>query len=210
MLDNCEHLIDACAKTADPIWRRCPGVHLLATSREPLGIGGETIYRVPPVPARTDEPTARVRRRGRAVRRAGPEQDIASRRRGRPARGVHLPAAGRYPAGHRARGGATAIDFERLRDRLDQRFRLLTGGKPDRAGPATDPSGDRRLVLFAARRPEQVLLAACRYSLGASTSTPPKRSAATGDIEVFDVADLLGSLVDKSLVVAKPAGGNLR
>jgi predicted ATPase len=47
VLDNCEHLIGACAKTAEAIVRRCPRVHLLATSREPLGIGGETIYRVP-------------------------------------------------------------------------------------------------------------------------------------------------------------------
>ena len=49
VLDNCEHLIGACAKTADAIVRRCPRVHLVATSREPLGIGGETIYRVPPL-----------------------------------------------------------------------------------------------------------------------------------------------------------------
>src|SRR5271169_5884435 len=47
VVDNCEHLIGGCAKTADAIVRRCPKVHLLATSREPLGIGGETIYRVP-------------------------------------------------------------------------------------------------------------------------------------------------------------------
>src|SRR5580658_134519 len=47
VLDNCEHLIGGCAKTAEAIMRRCPKVHLLATSREPLGIGGETIYRVP-------------------------------------------------------------------------------------------------------------------------------------------------------------------
>jgi class 3 adenylate cyclase len=47
VLDNCEHLIGACAKTVDAILRRCPKVHLLVTSREPLGIGGETIYRVP-------------------------------------------------------------------------------------------------------------------------------------------------------------------
>ena len=47
MLDNCEHLIGGCAKTAEAIVRRCPKVHLLATSREPLGIGGERIYRVP-------------------------------------------------------------------------------------------------------------------------------------------------------------------
>jgi predicted ATPase len=49
VLDNCEHLIGACAKAADAIVRRCPRVHLMATSREPLGIGGETIYRVPPL-----------------------------------------------------------------------------------------------------------------------------------------------------------------
>ncbi len=47
VMDNCEHLIGGCAKTAEAIVRRCPKVHLLATSREPLGIGGETIYRVP-------------------------------------------------------------------------------------------------------------------------------------------------------------------
>src|SRR5215471_7169484 len=62
VLDNCEHLIDGCAKTAEAILRRCPKVHLLATSREPLGIGGETIYRVPslslPTPGDSDEAAA--------------------------------------------------------------------------------------------------------------------------------------------------------
>ena len=41
VLDNCEHLIDACATLADRISRGCPGVNLVATSREPLGIDGE-------------------------------------------------------------------------------------------------------------------------------------------------------------------------
>jgi Adenylate and Guanylate cyclase catalytic domain len=47
VVDNCEHLIGGCAKVAEAIVRHCPRVHLLATSREPLGIGGEIIYRVP-------------------------------------------------------------------------------------------------------------------------------------------------------------------
>ena len=47
VVDNCEHLIGGCATAAEAIVRRCPRVHLLATSREPLGIGGEVIYRVP-------------------------------------------------------------------------------------------------------------------------------------------------------------------
>jgi hypothetical protein len=65
--DNCEHLIDACAKIADAILRGCPRVHLMATSREPLSIDGETSYRVPPlslpVPA-----TAALRRRDPRMR----------------------------------------------------------------------------------------------------------------------------------------------
>ena len=75
VLDNCEHLIGGCAKTAEAIVRRCPRVHLLATSREPLGIGGETIYRVPSLslPGPEDSGSrARVFRCGRAVRGPGP------------------------------------------------------------------------------------------------------------------------------------------
>ena len=47
LLDNCAHVIGACAKLADALLRGCPNLALLATSREPLGIGGEQVYRVP-------------------------------------------------------------------------------------------------------------------------------------------------------------------
>ena len=47
VLDNCEHLIGGCAKTAETILQRCPQVHLIATSREPLGVAGERLYRLP-------------------------------------------------------------------------------------------------------------------------------------------------------------------
>ena len=62
VVDNCEHLIGGCAKTAEALLRRCPRVHLLATSREPLGIGGETIHRVPwlSLPGWDSDPCARV------------------------------------------------------------------------------------------------------------------------------------------------------
>jgi non-specific serine/threonine protein kinase len=49
VLDNYEHLAGGCAKTAGAIIRRCPRVHLLATSREPLGLGGESSTGVPPL-----------------------------------------------------------------------------------------------------------------------------------------------------------------
>jgi predicted ATPase len=49
VLDNCEHLIEACAQLIDRLLRACPGVAVLATSREPLGVAGELIVRVPPL-----------------------------------------------------------------------------------------------------------------------------------------------------------------
>jgi hypothetical protein len=49
ILDNCEHLIGTCAKLADILLRRCRGLVVLATSREPLGVGGERIFPVPPL-----------------------------------------------------------------------------------------------------------------------------------------------------------------
>src|SRR5687768_3900800 len=47
VLDNCEHLLDDCARLADALLHGCPGVRVLATSREPLGVGGELAWRVP-------------------------------------------------------------------------------------------------------------------------------------------------------------------
>jgi predicted ATPase len=50
VLDNCEHLVAACAGLADVLVEACPGVRLLATSREPLGVAGEAVWPVPPLP----------------------------------------------------------------------------------------------------------------------------------------------------------------
>ena len=50
ILDNCEHLIEACAQLTDRLLREAPGLTVLASSREPLGIAGETVYRVPSLP----------------------------------------------------------------------------------------------------------------------------------------------------------------
>ena len=49
VLDNCEQVVDAVAELAETLLRACPGLRILATSREPLGIGGEAVLRVPPL-----------------------------------------------------------------------------------------------------------------------------------------------------------------
>src|SRR5205814_6923463 len=135
VLDNCEHLIGGCAKAADAILRRCPQVHLVATSREALGIGGETICRVPPLSlpgpgefglaaAESSDAVALFTERARA-QGTGLSVDeetaplvvsICGRLDGLPL-AIELAAA-------RLR----SLSLSDLRDRLDQRFRLLTGG----------------------------------------------------------------------------------
>src|SRR5262252_8034589 len=68
LLDNCEHLIRACAKLADALLRRCPNITLLATSREPLGIDGERVYRVPSMRTPANNDDAEAIRASEAVR----------------------------------------------------------------------------------------------------------------------------------------------
>jgi predicted ATPase len=135
VLDNCEHLIGGCAKTADAIVRRCPRVRLVATSREPLGIGGETIYRVPPLSlpgpgesgvraAESSDAVAlfidRARAQGTCVTvdeaTAPLVVSVCRRLDGLPL-AIELAAA-------RLR----SLSLSDLHDRLDQRFGLLTGG----------------------------------------------------------------------------------
>jgi predicted ATPase/class 3 adenylate cyclase len=217
VLDNCEHLIGACAKTADAVLRRCPRVHLLVTSREPLGIGGETVYRVPPLslPAADDggvsaaEPSdavtlfvERAREQGTSLavdEETGPlVASICRRLDGMPL-AIELAAA-------RLR----SLSLAGLRDRLDQRFRLLTGGSrtalPRQQTLRATVEWSHSLLTGA----EQVLLR--RLSVFAESFDLDAAEAVCGfgDVEAFDVAGLLGSLVDKSLVVAEPAGAALR
>ena len=70
VLDNCEHLLDACAGLVEALLRACPSLRVLVTSREPLGVPGEAPYRVPPldVPAPGAPPTAGAVTRYSAVR----------------------------------------------------------------------------------------------------------------------------------------------
>jgi predicted ATPase/class 3 adenylate cyclase len=220
VLDNCEHLIDACAKTADAILRRCPHVHLIATSREPLGISGETIYRVPPMSLPTpgeDGPGAVA-----AALSCDAVALFADRASGQ---GASLPLDGEtipliVSVCRRLDGLPLAIELAaaRLRslslrglaDRLDQRFRLLTGG--------SRTALERQQTLLATvdwsysllSGTEQLLLR--RLSVFAESFDLDAAEAVCGfgDIDEFDVAPLLGALVDKSLVAAEPADGGLR
>ena len=215
VLDNCEHLIDACAKTADALVRRCPRVHLVATSREPLGIDGETIYRVPslslPASGGSEAPESsdavalfldRARAQGAALTvnelTVPVIVSVCQRLDGLPL-AIELAAA-------RLR----SLSLTGLHDRLDQRFRLLTGGSRTALARQQTLRATVDWSYSLLNGAEQSLLR--RLSVFAETFDLDAAEAVCGfgDIAVFDVAELLGALVDKSLVVAEPAGGALR
>ena len=140
VLDNCEHLVAACAALAETLLRACPGLQILATSRESLGVPGETRWPVPPlsVPGAAALPVARLAE-SEAVRlfveraaslspgfalteaNAAAVAEVSRRLDGIPL-ALELAAA-------RVR----TLSVEQIAARLDRRLRLLTSGR--RAAP---------------------------------------------------------------------------
>jgi predicted ATPase/class 3 adenylate cyclase len=228
VLDNCEHLLDAGARLADALLRTCARVTLLVTSREALGIAGETAYRVPslgvpdlgpsdppgwsaPPGAARSLPAAGLTRYGavrlfldRAVA-AAPGFAVTDR---------NAPAVARLCA--RLDGIPLAIELaaarvrvlpvEQLLGRLEDRFRLLTGGsrtaleRHQTLRAAVDWSydllGERERGLF-----DRLSVFAGGWSLEAAEAVGADPD---GDgIAPAEVLELLARLVDKSLVVAE-------
>ena len=193
LLDNCEHVVDAAARLVAELLVRCPGVTVLATSREPLGVPGELVRPVEPLP----EPVALrlLADRGAAARPGFRVEDdpeaaaeICRRLDGLPL-AIELAAA-------RLR----MLSLRQIADRLDDRFRLLVSGsrtvlpRQQTLRAVVDWSWDlldtderdvlRRLSVFAG---------GCDLAAAEAVCGPVALEA-------------LGSLVDKSLVVAAPSG----
>ena len=159
VLDNCEHLIGACAKVADATLRYCSEIRLLATSREPLGIAGETFTGCPrclcPTKMATLARWILRLRRGRPVRGAGcgtghglcPGPGFCASGRS------DLPAPRRHAIGDRAGGLAAS---RTLAGRYQRPARPAVpasdGRQPERPPAAADVASDRGLVVLAAYR----------------------------------------------------------
>ena len=217
VLDNCEHLIGACAEVANAILLRCARVHLMATSREPLGIGGETIYRVPslslPNPddgdiSATEHSDAVAlfvdRARAQGVECTLDEEtsalvvSICRRLDGMPL-AIELAAA-------RLR----SMSLEGLNNRLDQRFRLLTGGSRSALPRQQTLRATVDWSYSLLNSSEQSLLRRLSVFAESFDLEAAEEVCCLQDVEEIDVDDLLGSLVDKNLVVTEPSGGRAR
>lgn len=193
ILDNCEHVIDAAAHLAETLLTRCPGLTIIATSREPLGVPGELVRPVEPL--LPDQAHRLFAERAAAVRPDASDvlgdkeavAEICRRLDGLPL-AIELAAA-------RLR----LLTPRQIADRLDDRFRLLTAGsrtvlpRQQTLRAVVDWSWDlldeqERTVL------REVSVFAGGWDLSAA------EAVCTGP-----AADLVGALVDKSLIVATPA-----
>ncbi|MFF3033733.1 BTAD domain-containing putative transcriptional regulator [Streptomyces rubiginosohelvolus] len=206
LLDNCEHVIGGAAALADQLLSHCPRLTILATSREPLGVPGEFVRPVDPLP---DPMALRLLAERGAAARPGFRTDADE-----------ATAAACAEICRRLDGLPLAIELAaaRLRmltprqiaDRLDDRFRLLTNGsrtvlpRQQTLRAVVDWSWDllddaeravlRRLSVFAG---------GCSLAAAEEVCALPAGPGGPA-VDSLDVAALLGSLVDKSLVVAAP------
>jgi predicted ATPase/DNA-binding CsgD family transcriptional regulator len=198
VLDNCEHLIDMCARVCQHLLAHSPELHMLVTSREPLHVAAETVWQVQPLSVapeavRLFADRAAASFPGFAV---GPANASAIAALCRALDGMPL-------AIELAAARVRALSVDQIRTRLADRFGLLTTG--DRTAPA------RQRTLRAAIEwshelltiPEQVLLR--RLSVFASWSLEMAEQVCSDEVvEAIDILDLAAALVDKSLVVREP------
>jgi predicted ATPase/class 3 adenylate cyclase len=207
VLDNCEHVIDEAAKIADDLLRSLPGLTILATSREGLGIGGERLWRVPSL-AGADmaadielfEERARLVRPDFTVDDANREvvRKICGRLDGIPL-AIELAAA-----------RLKVFTPQQVAERLDDRFRLLTGGSRT-ALPrqrTLQATMDWSYDLLAEH--EQAMLRALSVFYGGFTFEAAERVWAGDLIPEFEVLDLLTRLVESSLVLVDESGDHAR
>jgi predicted ATPase/class 3 adenylate cyclase/DNA-binding CsgD family transcriptional regulator len=204
VLDNCEHLLDASATLVNTLLATAPALTLLATSREPIGVPGEVSWRVPSLSLR-DEAIDLFTDRARHARpefvvtddNAAIVAEICARLDGLPL-AIELAAA-------RVR----ALSPSEILDSLHDRFRLLTGGARTavRRQQTLRASVDWSHALLT--QPERVLFRRLAVFPG-GFDFDAAQTVASGEVERFQVLDLLTLLVDKSLVVADDSGGRTR
>ena len=216
VLDNCEHLIDACAQLAEALLQHTPAARLLATSQEPLRADGEYVYRVPPLDFPEVRASPEVAMRSGSIRlflarvresdpQFTPDAAAFSTMASICARLDGIPLALELAASR-----AAALGLDALSSMLDDRLRILAGGRRT-AMPrhrtlqaALDWSHDllpepervilRRLAVFAGPVP-----------LGLASSV-----VADAKLTQAEVVAGIGNLVSKSLVMRDAATGAYR
>jgi predicted ATPase len=217
ILDNCEHLIEAAAALADAVLRRNPGVTILATSRSPLGVPGEQSFALPTLAVPDPDAIAGMTVADAATY-AGIELFVARANLVQPGFALAADNAADIAAiCQRLDGIALAIELAAARirmmrpkdllARLNDRFRLLTGGARTHL-PRQQTL--RALIDWSfALLSEQERIAFRRLGVfaGSFDLSAAEAVLAGREIEALEVLDLVASLLDKSLLTRLPAAG---
>jgi predicted ATPase len=216
ILDNCEHLVEECARLADWLLKGSPGLKLLATSREILGVGGETSLRVPPLelPDARQPPGVGALAQVEAVRlfveraRQAAPGFVLDESNANAVVQVCQRLDGIPLALELAAARLRMMTVQQVTSRLGDVFRLLTGGS--RSALPRQQTLKAAMDWSYALLTDQEKLALQRLSVFARSWTLEGAEAvcAGNGIEDFEVLDLLGSLVDKSLAVRGSAEGD--
>ncbi len=217
-LDNCEHVLEAAARVVDAVLRGCAQVKLLVSSREALGITGESAYRVPSLslPDVKQPQTPETLPQYDSVR-LFIERAIAANV---DFRITNANAPALASVCHRLDGIPLAIELsaarmrsmtvEELGNRLDNRFRLLTGGSRT-ALPRQQTL--RALIDWSydlLEESQKALLLRLSVFAGGWTLEAAEAVCSGDLVEDWEVLDLLTALCDKSLIVVEAQGGTTR
>jgi predicted ATPase/DNA-binding winged helix-turn-helix (wHTH) protein len=207
VLDTCEHVIDAATTMVEALLRAGSTVYIVATSREPLSAEGEQLYRVPTLAVPMED--ARDVLNYGAVRlfieraRAAEPRSILDGHRAATIAAICRRLGGIPLAIEMAAARVAALGIEELAGRLDDRLRLLTGGKrtalPRHQTLRATLDWSHELLA----EPERVLLRRLAVFAGAFTLEAAGAVAAGTEIAWLKVVDGLSSLVAKSLVVVE-------
>ena len=218
ILDNCEHLLRACAELATQLLRSGSDLKILASSRQHLQVAAETTYHVPPlsVPAPQSTITAQTMTKYEAVRlfvdraRAVQPAFQVNDANGRAVADICHRLDGIPLALELAAARVRALSVEEIAARLSDRFRLLTRG--DRTAlprqQTLRASIDWSYDLLTDH--ERALLRRLSVFAGGWTLEAAEAVGVDGDVEQANVLDLLSNLVEKSLVTLEAEGERYR
>jgi predicted ATPase len=208
VLDNCEHLIEPVAALAHQLLAHCPKVSILATTREALMVDGEQIWPVPSLAFSNGAGSPAVQLFVDRARAVVPEfeldsdvdavAEICRRLDGIPL-AIELAAA-------RSR----AMSPSQIRDRLAERFRLLTGGSRRALERHQTLRNAVQWSYDLLSATERVVLMRCSVFSGGFTLEAAEQLCAGGEVQSSDVLDLLYSLVRKSLVTVDRSSALMR
>jgi non-specific serine/threonine protein kinase len=208
ILDNCEHLVLACAQLADHLLSTCANLKMLATSREGLDILGETIWQVPSlsIPDGQVMPGRESLRKFESIQlfidRAvmiQPTFELADQN-ARSIMQICRRLSGMPLAIELAAARVKMLSVEEIAQRLDDRFRLLTGGSRTALPRHQTLRATIDWSYDILSEPERILFRRLSGFVGGFTLDAAEAVAVGGDDFQLQVIDLLGQLINKSLV----------